>query len=100
MEMYSRMEQLARQIPHPNRDIALYARHVIEALEQFEEQHLKLVAAQALAGIKPDGEQEQAFYATVRQIKEQMVATLELTLDDLTHKGDKHYEKNFTDGVE
>ncbi|NQX66069.1 hypothetical protein HQN90_08025 [Paenibacillus alba] len=98
--MINRIEKLELDIPAKNKDITLYAKHVIKSLEDFEDNHRKLVAAQAIAGIRPIGEQEVAFYETVRQMKEQIVSTLVQTIDDLRHKGDKHHEKHFPDGVE
>ena len=98
--MMNRIEKLQTEIPSQNKEIALYAKHVISSLEQFEDYHRRFVAAQALAGIKPVGDQEMVFYETVRQMKEQVISTLEKTIDDLKHKGDKHHHKHFEDGVE
>jgi hypothetical protein len=98
--MLTRIEQLSREIPQANREIALYAKHVIEALEQFEECHRKIVAMQAIAGVKPEGAQEKVFYETLSEAKHCMLEMLQLTIDDLKHKGDKHHEKHFIDGVE
>lgn len=98
--MINRIEKLMVEIPSQNKDIALYAKHVINSLEQFEDYHRRFVAAQAIAGIKPVGDQEVVFYETVRQIKEHVISTLEETIDDLKHKGDKHHTKHFKDGVE
>ncbi|MFD0693906.1 hypothetical protein ACFQZT_07365 [Paenibacillus sp. GCM10027628] len=98
--MVHRIEQLEKDIPEKNKDILLYAKHVIKSLEDFEDHHRRLVAAQAIAGIKPIGDQEVAFYETVREMKEQIVSTLVQTIDDLKHKGDKYHEKHFPDGVE
>jgi hypothetical protein len=95
-----RIEILEIEIPDKNKDIVLYTKHVIKSLDEFEEHHRKLVAAQAIAGIKPIGDMEVAFYETVRQMKEQIISTLEQTIDDLKHKGDKYHEKHFPDGVE
>jgi hypothetical protein len=97
-----RIEILEIEIPDKNKDIVLYTKQVIKSLDEFEEHHRKLVAAQAIAGIKPIGDKEVAFsfYETVRQMKEQVISTLEQTIDDLKHKGDKYHEKHFPDGVE
>lgn len=98
--MHNRIEHLQSEIPYKNKDIALYAKHVYESLEQFEDQHRKLVAVQAIYGSKPVGEQEILFYETIRHMKEQLITTLENTIDDLKHIGDKNYVKHFRDGVE
>lgn len=98
--MMNRIEQLQNEIPTKNKDIILYAKHVITSLEQFEDYHRRLTAVQAVAGSKPVGDQEAVFYDTVRQMKEQLISTLEDTIDDLKHTGDKYYVKHFKDGVE
>lgn len=98
--MLTRIEQLTQQIPKEHREIAIYAKHVIAALEQYEDYHRRFVAAQAIAGIRPEGGKEVVFYETLAEMKRRLLETLELTIDDLKHKGDKHYFKHFTDGVE
>ncbi|WP_063891853.1 hypothetical protein [Paenibacillus sp. Soil787] len=95
-----RIETMEKEIPDKNKDIVLYAKHVIKSLDEFEDHHRNLIAAQAIAGIKPVGAQEVAFYETVKLMKEQIISTLEQTVDDLKHKGDKYHEKHFPDGVE
>ncbi|CAM3476305.1 hypothetical protein [Marinicrinis lubricantis] len=98
--MKTRLEQLAEQIPDKNQDIIMYAKHVFKALEDFENHHRRFTAALALSGSSPVGEQEQLFYQTIQDIRNQMLQTLEYTVEDLQHKGDKNYSKHFTDGVE
>jgi hypothetical protein len=68
--------------------------------QEFEEYHRRLVAAQAIAGIKPNGEAEVTFYNTIKSMKEHLLSTLEWTLEDIKNKGDKNYTKHFSDGVE
>jgi hypothetical protein len=82
-----------------SQEIALYAKHVIGSLGEFEDHHRKFVAAQAIAGIRPNGEAEATFYNTIQDMKAHLLSTLEWTIKDLQHKGDKHYIKHFTDGV-
>ncbi len=98
--MHDRIEFLQNEIPFKNKDIVLYAKHVYESLEQYEDQHRKLIAMQAINGDKPIGEQEVLFYETIRRMKEQLITTLENTIDDLKNIGDKNYTKHFRDGVE
>lgn len=98
--IHNRIEFLKNEIPYKNKDIALYAKHVCESLEQFEDQHRKLVAVQATYGNKPVGEQEVLFYETIRHMKEQLITTLENTIDDLKNIGNKNYVKHYRDGVE
>ena len=100
MSMNYRIEHLQNEMPHKNKDILLYANHVFESLEQFEDHHRRLVAVQAIHGSKPVGEQEVLFYETVKYMKDQLVAALEHTINDLKNVGDKHYEKHYKDGVE
>ena len=95
-----RIEELDEAVPQRNRELVVYARHVLDALDAFEEHHRRYVAAQAVAGIKPAGEQERTFYETLSGVRQEVLNTLELTIEDLRHKGDKYYEKHFKDGVE
>ncbi|WP_199613710.1 hypothetical protein [Paenibacillus alkalitolerans] len=94
------IEDITKNISERNKDLALYAKHVLEALDHLEEYHRRYVAAQALAGIKPSGGQEQVFYDTLSDVRKELLHTLEWTIEDLRHKGDKYYTNHFKDGVE
>ncbi|GMK42355.1 hypothetical protein PCCS19_54140 [Paenibacillus sp. CCS19] len=98
MERLTNLEQ--RLTVQHHKDLFLHTKHTIRAIEELAEQHRLLTAAHAINGYKIIGSEEVLFYDTLALAKEQIVLTLEKTLDDLEHKGDKYYDKNFADGVE
>ncbi|QHT61470.1 hypothetical protein GXP70_16870 [Paenibacillus lycopersici] len=99
--MNERMAKLELRLIHQqHKDLFLQTSHTIKAINDLAEQHRILTALHAINGYKIVGSEEVLFYDTLAQVKEQIVQTLEKTVCDLEHKGDKHYEKNFTDGVE
>ncbi|PWV95553.1 hypothetical protein DFQ01_12624 [Paenibacillus cellulosilyticus] len=98
MERLTNLEQRLTEQHH--KDLFLHTKHTIRAIDDLAEQHRLLTAAHAINGYKIIGSEEVLFYDTLAQAKEQIVLTLEKTLDDLEHKGDKNYDRNFADGVE
>ncbi|MWC31310.1 hypothetical protein [Paenibacillus sp. MMS18-CY102] len=98
IERLAALEQ--RLINQHHRDLFLHTKHTIKSIDDLAEQHRLLSAAHAINGYKIIGSEEALFYETLSQAKEQILLTLEKTLDDLEHKGDKNYDKNFKDGVE
>jgi hypothetical protein len=97
--MISKLESLAKHLPDQNHDLISYANHLLSALDAIDENHRKFVAAQALAGISPKGDQEETFRDTMAEIRKQVYKTLEWTIEDLEHKGDKNYNQHYKDGV-
>lgn len=96
-----RMAELeSRLTTQHHKDLYLQAMHTIKAINDLAERHRIVTNIQAIEGTKPVGREEVLFYETLSQVKEEIVATLEKTASDLEHKGDKHYDKNFKDGVE
>ncbi|MDQ8735001.1 hypothetical protein [Paenibacillus sp. LHD-38] len=81
-------------------DLFLQTKHTLKAIDDLADQHRKFQSIQAISVVKIVGTEEALFYDTLTQVKEEIVATLEKTLNDLEHKGDKNYNKNFKDGVE
>lgn len=99
--MNERMEKLEKQLANQHhKDLFLQTTHTIKAINDLAEHHRQLTALHAINGYKIIGSEEVLFYDTLSQVKEQVVQILEKTLSDLEHKGDKHYDKNFVDGVE
>lgn len=98
MERLTSLEQ--RLTDQHHKDLYLQTQHTIQAIDSLAEQHQLLSAAHAINGYKIIGSEEVLFYDTLSQAKEQILLTLEKSLDDLEHKGDKYYDKNFADGVE
>jgi len=99
--MNSRMEQLERRlVEQHHKDLFLQTKHTLSAIDVLADEHRRFQSIQAISGVKIVGTEEALFYETLTQVKETIVDTLEKTLDDLEHKGDKHYHNNFKDGVE
>lgn len=99
--MNERLKQLeARLSEQHHRDLYLQTKHTLKALDDLIDQHRRFTSMQAISGVKIVGNEESLFYQTLADVKEQIVVILEKTLNDLEHKGDKHYKKNFSDGVE
>lgn len=97
--MEKKIRELQEQLKPEQKDIAKYTQHVIEAIDQLIDEHRRLVASNALAGIKPDGEEEHTFYENMSKVKYILLHELEKTVNDFKHLGDKYYKKNYNDGV-
>ncbi len=95
-----RLEEIKKNMPAAHKELVKYVEHALIALGRVEEEHRALVAANALAGIRPDGEEEKLFYEHMNLVKEMMVSVLEKTEEDIEHAGDKNWSKNYADGVE
>ncbi|MBO7742680.1 hypothetical protein I8J29_00635 [Paenibacillus sp. MWE-103] len=99
--MNERMALLERRlIEQQHKDLFLQTAHTLKAINELAEHHRLLTAMHAINGYRIVGSEEVLFYETLSQVKEQIVQILEKTVCDLEHKGDKHYEKHFNDGVE
>ncbi|WP_138755047.1 hypothetical protein [Paenibacillus sinopodophylli] len=99
--MNARMQQLESRLANQHhKDLFLQSVHTLQAIDDLADHHRKFQSIQAISGVKIVGAEEALFYETLSQVKESIVLTLEKTLNDLEHKGDKNYDKNFKDGVE
>ncbi|WP_088044324.1 hypothetical protein [Bacillus sp. EAC] len=95
------MHELERRlITQQHKDLFLQTKHTLDAIDELIEKHRKLVSMQATAGVSPVGIVEKVFHETLLQVKKEIIHTLEITLDDLEHRGDKNHKKHFPDGVE
>jgi hypothetical protein len=92
----SRLERIKHLIPQEHYDVYLNTLHFVQMIDEAVESHRMLVASQAIAGIKPDGEAEEAFYEAMAAVRDNAITILEKELQDWLHAGDKNYEKNFT----
>lgn len=97
--MDKHIKDLQDKLKADHKDIAKYTQHAIKAIDQLVDQHRRIVASNALAGIKPVGERENAFHNTMKNVQGILVDELEKTVSDLNHLGDKYYEPNYPDGV-
>ncbi|WP_274649790.1 hypothetical protein [Paenibacillus humicola] len=95
-----RVEDLKSRLPKEHQEIGHYLEHVLDSLDSLEEEHLRLVAAYAYQGYKVSGDNEQVFNETILTVKQQLFATFEKTVDDILHKGDKRWDRNFKDGTD
>lgn len=100
MATLNRVQELKTKLPHEHQGISHYVEHALHSIDSFVEQHRQFIAAQALYGEKINGTEERLFRDTIMEIKEQLVATLEKTVEDFAHKGDKHWKNHYKDGVE
>jgi hypothetical protein len=99
--MNSRMKQLEDRLSNQHhKDLFLQTQHTLQAIDDLADQHRRFQSIQAISGVKIVGSEEAVFYDTLTDVKELIVVTLEKTLNDLEHKGDKNYDKNFKDGIE
>ncbi len=94
-----RLEEIKKTMPEAHRELVKYVEHALDALDKVEEEHRALVAANALAGIRPNGEEEKHFHEHMQMVKEMMVSVLEKTEEDIEHVGDKNWSRNFRDGI-
>ncbi|UOQ45127.1 hypothetical protein MUN89_03995 [Halobacillus salinarum] len=98
--MEERLKELQDRVPERHKDLAKYTEHVFEAVNKVINEHRRVTALNATAGIKPDGEEERNFYRHMNQLKQIMLAELEKTVEDIEHKGYKNWEKHYEDGVD
>ncbi|MFQ3545925.1 hypothetical protein Q7A53_17735 [Halobacillus rhizosphaerae] len=98
--MQARLKELQDRVPERHKDLAKYTEHVFAAVDKLVEEHRRVTAINAAAGIKPDGEEERNFYRHMKQLKQVMLVELEKTVEDIEHKGYKNWEKNYDDGVD
>ncbi|PKG22634.1 hypothetical protein [Niallia nealsonii] len=97
--MDKHIKELQDQLKLEHKDVAKYTQHVLEALDKLIHEHRRIVASNAVAGIKPDGCKEHTFYRTMNEVKFTLTNELRKTVNDFKHLGDKHYVKNYPDGV-
>ncbi|MFP3727941.1 hypothetical protein U8V72_22380 [Priestia filamentosa] len=97
--MHKKIKELYETLPGERKELAKLTEHFLEALRNIEEQHRLTVASDALAGIKPNKDEEIAFKDTLKSVRQMLIIELEKTVQDLEHQGDKHWVKNFKDGI-
>lgn len=95
--MEKQIQELSEQTEQ--KEIVKYTQHVLEAIDKLTDEHRRIVSSNSLAGIKPNGEREHSFYRSMRDVKRILITELEKTIEDFKHLGDKHYVRNYPDGV-
>ncbi|MYL53873.1 hypothetical protein GLW08_11050 [Pontibacillus yanchengensis] len=98
--MRKRIEEIAQRLPEGHKDIAVYTDHVFEALDNYSEEHRKLIATNAAHGADPNPDTEKEFRDNIADTKRMMIQVLEKTAQDFEHKGDKYWDKNYDDGID
>jgi hypothetical protein len=91
--------ELKERIPDQHKDLVKYTEHIFGAIDQYVEEHRRLVALEAIAGIKPSGIMEKGFYEQMLEFKKILIKELSKTVEDIEHKGDKNWNKNYKDGI-
>jgi hypothetical protein len=101
MNTIDRLKILENRLKSTNHnDLFLQTKHIVDGLNAYVETHNLILNAQIIGGSKLNRDEENVFHSTISDFKDQLLTNLETTADDLEHKGDKNYMKNFSDGVE
>lgn len=100
MPTIEKVQYLKSLLPREQQGISHYVEHALESIDQLVEEHRKFIAAQALYGERVVGREEELFRTTIYDIKQQLLSTLEKTVEDFLHKGDKNWTNHYKDGVE
>lgn len=98
--MNKRLLEIQNRVTKDHKDMVKFVSHVFEEYDKKMDEHRRLIASNALAGIKTSGIEEKVFYDTIYETKRWMLDVLERTIQDFEHCGDKYWLKNFRDGVE
>ena len=97
--MDKRLGEIQKRLTNEQKDLTIFVRHVFDEYDKKGDEHRRLMASNALAGIKTSGVEEKVFYDTIQETKQWMLDVLERTVQDFEHTGDKNWNKNFPDGV-
>ncbi|QED46443.1 hypothetical protein [Cytobacillus dafuensis] len=97
--MDKRLADIEQRLTKEYKDIAIFVKHVFDEYDIKTDEHRRLIASNALAGIKTSGVEEKVFYDMIQETKRWMLDVLERTAQDFEHKGDKYWNKNFPDGT-
>ncbi|MGF9891615.1 hypothetical protein ABEX78_23435 [Priestia megaterium] len=97
--MNTKIKELYANLPGERKELAKLAEHYESAITELEEQFRRTVAIDALAGIKPNLEEQAMFKETLYNIKRIIISELEKTVADIQHQGDKNWTKYYKDGV-
>lgn len=97
--MNKKIEEIYTNLSGEGKSLAKLAEHYEMAITALEEQNRRTVAIDALAGIKPNLEEQAMFKETLYNIKRIIITELEKTVADIKHQGDKNWTKYYKDGV-
>ncbi|GGN98187.1 hypothetical protein [Saccharibacillus kuerlensis] len=99
MPMQNRVQELRNLLPSEHKGISAYVEHAFQSIDQLVEQHRCENAALAIYGDRINGNEERVYFDTVSQIKAELLKTLEKTVQDALHSGDKNWSKHYKDGI-
>lgn len=97
--MNKKINELYSILPEENKALAKLIQHTFEEIKKLEDYHRILVASNAVAGIKPDIQEELTFKETLKTVKNVLIKELEKTVEDIQHRGDKNWIKHYEDGT-
>lgn len=97
--MLDKIKQIKDSLPAQFKDTPHFAHHVIERIDAFEEEHRRITASDALAGIKPNPVEESVIRETLRAVRGIIMIELADTVQDMLHLGDKYHELRHKDGI-
>ncbi|MBS4208724.1 hypothetical protein [Bacillus sp. FJAT-50079] len=97
--MDKKLLEIEQRVNKEHKDITKFVKHVFDEFDKKVEEHRRLAASDALAGIKTSGIEEKVFYDMIKETKRWIIDVLERTTQDFEHVGDKNWKKNFKDGV-
>ncbi|GGJ04396.1 hypothetical protein [Paenibacillus hunanensis] len=99
MTNQTKLIQLRQQLPQDQQAISRYVEHALQSIDELVEKHRQYNATMAIYGDKINGNEERVYRDTVSEIKAQLLETLERTVEDFMHVGDKNWTKNYKDGI-
>lgn len=97
--MLEQIKKIKDSLPIHFKDTPHFAHHVIQRIDNFEEEHRKITASNALAGIKPNPVEESVMRDTLRVVRAIIMDELSDTVQDMLHLGDKYWETKHKDGI-
>ena len=97
---YVKLDELKEKMPERYQDIAHFVQHTFEAIDEMVQEHERLNHTYTHMGHRIDKEQEKVYSETIVDLKFKILETLEKTAEDILHRGDKHWDKHYKDGVD
>lgn len=99
MPMQNRVQELRNQLPQEHKGISAYVEHALMSIDQLVEKHRRENAALAMYGDRINGNEERVYFDTISQVKADLLETLEKTVQDALHSGDKNWSRHYKDGI-
>ncbi|ANF95317.1 hypothetical protein [Paenibacillus bovis] len=99
MTNHNKVQQLRELLPQEHQGITRYVEHALQSIDDLVEKHRQYTASLAIYGDRINGNEERVYRDTISEIKAQLIETLERTVEDFSHLGDKNWSKNYKDGI-